>query len=179
MSRSRYKIHETEYPYFLTCTIVGWLPIFSRPETFKIITDSLTFLQRQGRLSLFGYVILENHLHLVVSSPNLSTDIGDFKSYTAHQLIHYLEEKNVELFLRQFKYYKKRFKKDRDYQVWQEGSHPQQIQNGEMMQQKLEYTHLNPVKRGFVDEAIHWRHSSARNYAGMEGIVPVITDWLF
>jgi hypothetical protein len=32
-----------------------------------------------------------------------------------------------------------------------------------MMLQKLEYIHLNPVKRGYVDETVHWRYSSARN----------------
>jgi hypothetical protein len=42
------------------------------------------------------------------------------------------------------------------------------------MWQKLEYTHMNPVKRGYVDEAIHWRYSSARNYAGL---LTVTTGW--
>jgi putative transposase len=46
-----------------------------------------------------------------------------------------------------------------------------------MMLQKLEYIHNNPVKRGYVDEAVHWRYSSARNYAGVPGLVEVITDW--
>jgi hypothetical protein len=31
MSRSRYRIFESEYPYFMTCTIVGWAPVFTRP----------------------------------------------------------------------------------------------------------------------------------------------------
>jgi hypothetical protein len=35
-----------------------------------------------------------------------------------------------------------------------------------MMLQKLEYMHVNPVKRGYVDDPLHWRYSSARNYAG-------------
>src|SRR5262249_48810240 len=111
--------------------------------------------------------------------PDISKEIGDFKSFTARQLIDYLEEKNVGLYLKQLKHFKERHKTDREYQFWQEGSHPEQIQNGEMMRQKLEYAHLNPVKRGFVDEAVHWRNSSARNYAGMEGLIPVTTDWLF
>jgi len=46
-----------------------------------------------------------------------------------------------------------------------------------MMLQKLEYLHNNPVKRGYVDEPVHWRYSSARNYAGKPGLVEVITDW--
>src|SRR4051812_33970068 len=40
MTRSRYRIYEDCYPYFLTCTIVGWLPVFTRPETVQIIYDS-------------------------------------------------------------------------------------------------------------------------------------------
>ncbi|WP_254045381.1 hypothetical protein [Thiohalocapsa sp. ML1] len=66
---------------------------------------------------------------------------------------------------------------DRSHQLWQEGSHPQCIQGEEMLRQKLEYIHNNPVKRGFVDEPEHWRWSSARNYAGREGMIEVFTGW--
>jgi hypothetical protein len=38
MTRSRYRFFETEYPYFLTSTIVGWLPVFTRPEAVNIIS---------------------------------------------------------------------------------------------------------------------------------------------
>ena len=46
-----------------------------------------------------------------------------------------------------------------------------------MILQKLEYIHNNPVKRGYVDEAVHWRYSRARNYARKPGLVEVVTDW--
>ncbi len=177
MTRSRYQIFETEYPYFLTCTVVGWLPVFTRPETVQIIFDSRRYLQEHDRLLLYGYVILENHLHLVASSDQLAKEIGDFKSYTARQMIDYLEERNVSMLLKQLKWHKARHKTDRTYQLWQEGSHPEQIQNEEMMRQKLEYIHRNPVVRGYVDEPTHWRYSSARNYAGLAGLLPVVTDW--
>ena len=39
MTRTRYRIRETEYPYFLTCTVVGWLPVFTRPEAVRILFD--------------------------------------------------------------------------------------------------------------------------------------------
>ena len=79
---SRYRIfNDTEKrPYFLTCTVLNWLPLFSRPAVVHIVLDSLTFLCRQKRLTLFAYVILENHLHLVAESDDLSKEIGDFKS---------------------------------------------------------------------------------------------------
>ncbi|NQU21205.1 MAG: transposase [Candidatus Nealsonbacteria bacterium] len=177
MTRSRYKIYDTIYPHFLTCTVVGWMPIFTRPETTDVVFDSLRFLQENDRLALFGYVLLENHLHLVAGAEDLSKEIGDFKSFTARKLIDFLKERRLKMFLDQLKYYKERHKIDQDYQLWQEGSHPQMIQNDEMMRQKLDYIHFNPIKRGFVDDPVHWRCSSARNYAGQEGVIPVTTQW--
>jgi putative transposase len=61
--------------------------------------------------------------------------------------------------------------------LWQEGSHPKVIETEEVLRQKLEYIHQNPVKRGYVSDPTHWRYSSARNYARMEALVPVSTDW--
>jgi REP-associated tyrosine transposase len=40
MTRSRYRIYEDYHPYFLTCTVVGWLPVFTRPDTVQILYDS-------------------------------------------------------------------------------------------------------------------------------------------
>ena len=40
MSRTRYRIFENDYPYFMTCTIVGWLPVFTRPEAVQSTPDS-------------------------------------------------------------------------------------------------------------------------------------------
>ncbi len=173
MARSRYRIYETEYPYFLTCTVVNWLPIFSSPSITKMILNSWQFLQDQQRLTIHGYVILENHLHLVAKAKDLSKEIGDFKSFTARQIIDYLIDKNAKHVLDALNYYKLRHKTDRQYQLWQEGSHPEQINSLMMMQQKIDYIHQNPVKRGYVDEATHWRYSSARNYAGLEGLLQI------
>jgi putative transposase len=177
MTRSRYRFGENECAYFLSCTIVGWLPIFTRNQTVQLIYDSWRFLQEGGRLTVYGYVILENHLHLVASSSNISKEIGDFKSFTARQIVDHLKESNVRNLLKWLRFLKARHKHDREYQVWQEGSHPEQIKDEEMMRQKLEYAHLNPVERGYVDDPTHWRHSSARNYAGLPGLFSVKTDW--
>jgi len=177
MSRSRYRIFETEYPYFMTCTIVGWLPVFTRPEAVQIIYDSWRYLQRERQFELFGYVILENHLHLAARAPELSDVKKRFKSFTARCIIDLLKEHDAEMLLWQLRNFKLRHKIESEHQVWQEGSHPQQIQDDDMMEQKLVYMHNNPVKRGYVDDPVHWRHSSARNYAGQTGLIEVITDW--
>jgi REP element-mobilizing transposase RayT len=177
MGRSRYRIIEDKQPYFLTCTIINWIPIFTNPEAVKIVLDSLMFLQKQNRLILYGFVILENHLHLIASADDLAKGIGDFKSFTARKIIDYLKSKQSSALLKQLEYYKLPHKTDRQYQLWQEGSHPQLIQGEQMLRQKMEYIHNNPVRRGYVDDPVHWRYSSARNYAEKEGMLPVCMKW--
>jgi len=124
MARSRYRIFETQYPYFMTNTVVAWLPVFVHPCLAEIVFESWRFLQRERGVQLFGFVVI-----------------------------------------------------DQTYQLWQEGSHPQQIQRDEMMPQKLEYMHNNPIRRGYVHQASHWLYSSARNYEGGKGLIEVISDW--
>jgi len=176
MGRSRYKIIQPDLPHFITVTVLHWIPVFTRPDTVELLFDSLRHLIIDG-LKVYAYVILENHLHLIVQSQQLDKDIARFKSYTAKQIIQYLDENNVRPILEQLAFYKKAHKGDRAYQFWQEGGHPEWIQNEAMMRQKVEYIHQNPVKRGYVDKAEHWRCSSARDYMGMPGLLEVCRQW--
>jgi REP element-mobilizing transposase RayT len=178
MGRSRYKIYDETAPHFLTCTVLNWMPLFTRPQTTDIILEAMHHRQEQNEWKVYGYVILENHLHMIVQSENLSVELPRFKSFTARKLIDHLTENHAEHLLKQLAFFRKQHKQDRDYQLWEEGSHPQIIEKEEVLRQKLEYIHQNPVKRGYVDEAEHWRYSSARNYAGMAGLIPVFREWL-
>jgi len=177
MSRTRYRIFENEYPYFLTNTIVAWLPIFSHPPLVEIVLDSWRFLQRERGVDNFGYVILENHLHWIAAAEDLTEQLRRFKSYTARQILDALEKRGNATLLQELSFFKLRHKTDQIHQLWQEGSHPQQIRNDSMMLQKLEYMHNNPLRRRYVDDPCHWRYSSARNYTGQKGLIEVITDW--
>ena len=68
---------------------------------------------------------------------------------------------------------KNKYKIGQTFQFWQEGFHPKLIQNEAILRNKLEYIHNNPVARGYVDDPIHWRYSSYRNYMGADGILMV------
>ena len=46
-----------------------------------------------------------------------------------------------------------------------------------MMIKKIQYIHNNPVKREYVDEAHHWRYSSARDYLGIDGLIEIEKMW--
>jgi len=171
MARSRYRIRIPHYPHFLTCTIVNWITLFNDPEIVRIIFDSWRFLQEQDRLRLYGYVILENHLHFIAESADLAREVANFKSFTASKILGLLQNNGRKYLLNQLHLGKQPHKQDRTYQVWQEGSHPEMIISDEMLNQKLEYMHFNQVRRGYVNEPAHWRYSSAANYAGMPGLM--------
>ncbi|MBI2429048.1 MAG: transposase [Ignavibacteriales bacterium] len=177
MARTQYKIYHADLPHFVTCTVVNWLPIFSHPYLAQVLLDSLTFLQNEKRLCVYGYVILENHLHLIASSPDLSKELGDFKSFTAVTIVRLLNERHMRSLLDELRRHKLAHKTDREHQVWQEGSHPQEIISETMFRQKLNYIHNNPVRRGYVSDPLHWRYSSAENYAGGKGLIDVNTEW--
>ena len=125
---------------------------------------------------LYGYVVLENHCHLLAGGSDLGKTMASFKSFTAGRMLERMKERHSPV-LELLAFHKARHKTDREYQVWQEGSHPEQIQGGSMMRQKLDYIHNNPVARGYVDDPLHWRYSSARNYAGLSGLLEVETRW--
>jgi REP element-mobilizing transposase RayT len=67
MGRTRYKLYSEEMPYFHTCTVLEWLPVFTRPNAVQIVLDALMFLQEKRGQSLYAYVVMENHLHFIVS----------------------------------------------------------------------------------------------------------------
>jgi len=161
----------------LTCTILNWLPIFTRQESVQIIIDSLKYLQEKENLKLYAYVILENHLHLIAQSDDIGRSMRHFKSFTAKALLKLLQKENAQTLLEQLRFYKKAHKTDREYQIWQEGYQPKLIQTDDMMISKINYIHHNPVKRGYVDDTKHWRYSSARDYEGMEGLIEVERFW--
>ena len=177
MGRSRYLITEPDRAHFLTCTIVEWLPVFSVPEAARIILESWDYLRQHAGFQLFGYVILENHLHFIASSSNLSKDVHRFKSYTARRIVDHLMTMQRMGLLNLLRSVRKNHKADRDYQLWQEGVHAELIMSDKMMMHKLDYIHANPVKRGYVDMPEHWRYSSARNYAGEQGLINIDPWW--
>jgi len=174
MGRNRYKFFTDEIgPYFITCTIINWLALFGKPEITQIILDSLKYLIDHQRIVLHGFVIMEDHLHLIASGQALSDDIGDFKSFTARSIIDLFKAQKNQFILSQLEFFKKDHKITQQYQLWEEGNHPEFISSREMLNQKLEYLHCNPLRKGYIDDPAHWRYSSYRIYMGQEGLLPI------
>ena len=92
MGRSRYTIQDEQAPHFLTCTVAEWLPIFANPLAAEIIIDSLAFLHKSERITLWAYVLMENHMHMIASADRLSQEVQAFTSFTARRPVDTWEE---------------------------------------------------------------------------------------
>ena len=169
--RSRYRVHSPDRAYFVTCTIVDWLPVFTSATCCDILVSSLKHCRQNKNLKIYAWVILENHFHGILAAPDLSAVLRDLKSFTAAKILEQLAQENRDWLLNQLRYYRRAHKAN-EYQVWQDGSHPQAIADDTMMHQKLEYLHNNPVKRGWVAAPEHWRYSSAHEWLG--GVQPFL-----
>ena len=79
MGRSRYKTNQEGTTYFITSSAINWLPLFAVPELAKIVMDSLIFMHENRRMAIHAWVIMETHLHLVASSPDMASQMRNMK----------------------------------------------------------------------------------------------------
>ncbi|MFT6335870.1 MAG: putative transposase [Saprospiraceae bacterium] len=170
-----YKIVNQNHIHFITPTIVGWLDVFSRKIYRDIILESLAYCRREKGLGIHAYVIMTNHLHLVVSAKEgfrLSDIIRDFKSYTAKRIIeemlHNPTESRQEWMLRLLKYFAKHNNRNKTHQLWQQHNHPVELVSKIWIGRKIEYVHDNPVRASLVRRQEDYIHSSASNYLGLQ-----------
>ena len=173
MTRTSYKVYETGYPYLVTCSVVRWLPIFRNQDIAKVVLESLVFHQKKRDLTLYAYVIMDDHIHLVMQSDKLKNNMRTFKSFTARQIIDLFKNQKKQHYLHKLREAKLCHHKDSEFQCWQEGYHPKKIIGDKMMIQKIQYIHDNPVKAEFVDKPEAWSYSSASDYHGGEGPIPI------
>ena len=153
--------------FFITLTVVGWIDVFTRKEYADIIVENLEFCRKNKALSIFAYVIMPSHIHLIVRRDEglLSDWLRDFKSYTAKQIIKEIEnggyESRKEWLLHLFKYHAKFQAQNSKYMFWQKSNRPTDLFTEKVTQQKIDYIHNNPVVANLVTEASYYHYSSA------------------
>ena len=161
-----YQIRNQFHTHYLTLTIVGWVDVFTKKNYKDIIIDSLDYCQKEKGLIVYAFVLMSNHLHLIAAakegSKGLSRILGDFKKHTAKQIIKTIKsqpESRREWMLNVFEYHAKFNTNNRNYQVWIQDNHPIELISPKWIDQKINYTHLNPVRAGIVKEAQHYVYS--------------------
>ena len=174
----RYIIVEGVGIYFVTFTIVEWMPVFIEEATSKIITESLNFSIKNKRLGVNAYVIMPNHIHAIVfdkdfDNERLKHTLDDLRKFTGRQLLDYADANLPNAFGLTFR---ENAKEDRQRKFWQSTQHPEGIFTEKFYRQKFNYIHLNPVRKGLVRSAVDWRFSSAGYWLGDFGNYDVGQD---
>jgi putative transposase len=170
----RYRIHDEAALYYLTYSVVEWLPIFVSQASCKIVADSLAFCHREKHVRINAFVIMPTHMHLIafdagMDSERLARSLADFRKYTGRQLSDFCVHHGPKCFLETLR---EQAIADRERRFWQPSRHPEAIQDERFWRQKLDYLHENPFRKGFVTRADHWRFSSAAWYLS-DGAQPV------
>jgi REP element-mobilizing transposase RayT len=178
MEENGYKIKDQAKVHFITATVVDWVDVFSRKIYKDFVIESLDFCIKNKGMILYGYVIMTNHIHLVVQSKDekLSDLIRDFKKFTARNILDAIEnepESRKDWMLKRFEFACKSHSRNEKYQFWKYGNHPEEVYSEKFLWQKLDYIHKNPVRAGIVEKASHYIYSSASNYVNGTGLLDI------
>lgn len=95
MSGDRYLISDQQARYFLTMTVIQWIDVFSRREYRDILVDSLNYCIKAKGVDIYAWVIMSNHVHLVVGcrAPHrLSDFLRDLKKFTSKRIVEKITE---------------------------------------------------------------------------------------
>lgn len=147
---------------FFTATCLSWQPLLRPDDRKQILTDSLRYMVNDGRIWVYGFVIMPNHIHLMWRRQDtwLTRNTEQiFLKFTAQQIkFRILETAPAEL-----QDYKST-QADRQFQFWERRSFKATMYNRRVAAQKLHYIHYNPVKAGLCDVPENYPFSSYRYY---------------
>ena len=154
--------------HFITCSCyqrTPWLDTDERRDLFLRVLDEV---RKEHRFVVVGYVVMPEHFHLLMSEPQVgtpSTAMQSVKQRFAQRVVPRRRQRRPAqrplsdpLPIWQPRFY--------DFNVWTEHKRIE----------KLRYMHLNPVKRGLVEEPQEWRWGSYRSYASGEVGLVTIND---
>jgi putative transposase len=182
MSRN-YKIQDPDKANFISFATVYWIDVFSRKSYKDMVVDSIIFCINNKGLEVFAWCIMPSHVHLIIRGRQgkLEDIIRDLKRHTAKAVLKAIEENpqesRKEWMLWMFKRAGERNPNNSKYQFWQQHNQPIELFNAKVYDQKINYLHKNPVEEGFVENPWEYLYSSARDYAGSKGLVPLAIDF--
>jgi REP element-mobilizing transposase RayT len=105
--KNSYRIFtDKNYAYFVTWTVVDWLPLFAESAYRQIVLDSLNFLRAQKHTQLNAFVVMSSHIHAVLwpdDGISLSDVTRDFKRFTSRKISEEAERQTAKHLLTRFK----------------------------------------------------------------------------
>jgi putative transposase len=155
------RYHQSKQSHFLTFSCYQRLPNFADERLGDLFLRCLEKIRRQYGWRVYGYVVMPEHVHLLVSEPakcSLATAIQALK-------VSFVRCSDP-------------WRQDRAGAFWQKRYYDHNIRGYASFVEKLRYIHRNPVKRGLCNTPLEWRWSSFQHYATAKiGIVEVESQW--
>lgn len=139
--------------YFLTLTVKDWHYLFDRHQRFKILEDCFVFCQKNKGLKIYAFVFMLNHLHFIASAQDIASILRDMKTYLSKAFKNNILKNEPNLI--------KKFNFDGKFQFWGKTNYPKLIISHGFFSQKVNYVHMNPVKKLYVNFPEDWCWSSA------------------
>jgi putative transposase len=172
-----YSKMELGTPYFYTASIVDWVPLLQQEKFKLILVKSLEYLIKKEKIRIYGFVIMPNHIHFIWENLALNgkeMPHASFMKFTGHQFLEELKKSNNELL--------PRFKVEddsRDHQFWQRSALAIRLYDRKILEQKLDYLHLNPLQKhwNLVDDPNNYLYSSCSFYEQNDKRFKWLTDY--
>jgi putative transposase len=167
MPRRLYRCYGAGYMHFVTTSCYQRQPFLGSPCNRDLFLEVLERVRRQYRFEIVGYVVMPEHVHLLVSEPergNLAVVMQVIKQSFARKLLRLLKSPPIE---HRDEWGSLNLDKSQSnkHQIWQARFYDFPVFTETKKVEKLRYIHRNPVKRGLVLEAQEWKWSSFRHYA--------------
>jgi len=155
-----HRTYGAHHLHFITCSCYRRLPFLGTARSRDRFLSILEETRRRYRFVVVGYVVMPEHIHLLISEPEVgtpSTVMQILKQRAAHALLPKRKRRDPRqrsLFgdeVPRRAFWQARFY---DFNVW----------TTRKRVEKLRYMHRNPVKRGLAESPEQWRWSSYRFY---------------
>ena len=148
--------------YFWTATIHNWLPLLESEKNKQVIIDTLKYLSDKGLITVYAFVIMPNHIHLIWQQNELNrkeTPKGSLLKHTAHLFLKQLKENGST------KLYEVN-ETNKKHEIWQRNSLGIEIYNRSVAKQKIDYIHFNPIRGKWLlaKDDVGYYYPSARFY---------------
>jgi REP element-mobilizing transposase RayT len=174
------RFHISGHVYYVTTVTYNRLPIFTRPSFVTPLFDSLNFYRYQQEFKLLGYVIMPDHMHLIIwpfGASTVSQIMRDLKKFTARRIIRQAAVEQIEAWTWAFAQAGSETGRSAN-KVWQDSYWDSNIYSERFLRRKLDYLHLNPSRAGLVTDPGEYPYSSYRNYeCGEEWLIEIDQDW--
>ena len=141
--------------HFITTVTRHRTQVFQDDGNIRLLIDTVSFYRQRRDFRLLGYVFMPDHFHLlVVPEKGRVCDImRNIKSYSANRIRHRMQLNS---------------------RIWQSGFHDHVVASTWDLEAKLDYMHMNPLRKGLVADPESYPYSSYRNlYAGGEPVLQI------